>query len=220
VLDVVRAARGLSRSVGRTFAIAGHSQGGHAALFAGSLAPRWTPELRLRGVASYAPASHVLEQAELLPALKTPSSLSALATLIVQGASAANAAVRPQDLLSAPALALYPQTNRLCLDKLGLASSLGGLAPSTLLRPGADLTALESVLATMNPAVRIGAPVLMLQGLADTTVFPNFTTQLDGELRAKGTNVTYTTFPGVNHGEVVVAGNPAATAFLTSRLGG
>lgn len=45
VLDIVRAARRRYRSIGRTMLIGGHSQGGHAALWAASLAHRWTPEL-------------------------------------------------------------------------------------------------------------------------------------------------------------------------------
>ena len=48
-LDIVRAARQLDPRVGKTFAIAGHSQGGHAALWAADLAPKWTPDLKLRG---------------------------------------------------------------------------------------------------------------------------------------------------------------------------
>ena len=46
--------------------IAGHSQGGHAALWATSLAKKYTPELKLRGTLALAPASHIGEQASLL----------------------------------------------------------------------------------------------------------------------------------------------------------
>jgi acetyl esterase/lipase len=59
VVDIVRATRQLDRRLARRYVIAGHSQGGHAALFAAALAPKRAPELRLRGVAAYAPASHL-----------------------------------------------------------------------------------------------------------------------------------------------------------------
>src|SRR3954452_3215970 len=49
VLDMVRAARKLNPGIGTKLLIAGHSQGGQAALFAASLAPKWTPELKLTG---------------------------------------------------------------------------------------------------------------------------------------------------------------------------
>src|SRR3954453_7971858 len=66
VLDMVRAARKLDGSIGKRVVIAGHSQGGQSALFAGSLAKKWTPELTLRGTLAFAPVSHLSEQGSLL----------------------------------------------------------------------------------------------------------------------------------------------------------
>ncbi len=62
MLDSVRAARNLpdSDTSGR-FAVWGHSQGGHAALFAGELAALYAPELKLVGIAASAPATYLLE---------------------------------------------------------------------------------------------------------------------------------------------------------------
>ncbi len=74
VLDIARASRQVDHRVGRKLVIAGHSQGGHAALFAAALAPRWTPDLKFRGVATFAPASHLDEQADALPSLTAPES--------------------------------------------------------------------------------------------------------------------------------------------------
>ena len=62
VLDAVRAARALEPRLSKRFVIAGHSQGGHAALFAASLAKKWVPELQLRGTVAFAPASHLEHQ--------------------------------------------------------------------------------------------------------------------------------------------------------------
>ena len=42
--------------------------------------------------------------------------------------------------------------------------------------------------------------MLIEQGTADTTVFPNFTDQLVTELKANGVKVTYKTYAGVDHG--------------------
>src|SRR5262249_4900696 len=55
VLDAARAARQLPTGAGKRVLIAGHSQGGHAALFAGEIANEYAPELRVLGVASGAP---------------------------------------------------------------------------------------------------------------------------------------------------------------------
>ena len=77
MLDVVRAARKVDGSLGKRYAIAGHSQGGHAALWASSLASSWAPELKLRGTVAFAPASHLGEQADLLRASTARSAASA-----------------------------------------------------------------------------------------------------------------------------------------------
>jgi acetyl esterase/lipase len=58
VLDSVRAAQQIpGTGAGQAFAVWGHSQGGHASLYAGLLASQYAPELRLVGVAAAAPAT-------------------------------------------------------------------------------------------------------------------------------------------------------------------
>ncbi|HET6548869.1 MAG TPA: alpha/beta fold hydrolase, partial [Solirubrobacter sp.] len=201
VLDMVRAARKLDRHLSRNVVIAGHSQGGQAALFAASLAPKWTPELKVRGTVAFAPVSHLGEQGALLRALTTPSNLSALAALIVRGIDIANPQLGIQGLLTDQAKLLYPQLDTKCLSDLAKPDSFGALAPANLFRPDADLA---PVIAALNAdddpeTLKIRGPVRIEQGKADTTVFPNFTDQLVGELRAK---VSYKTYAGVDHGGV------------------
>lgn len=58
VVNAVRAARQFPGAMaGRQYGVFGHSQGGHAALWAGTLAPDYAPELTLVGVAGAAPAA-------------------------------------------------------------------------------------------------------------------------------------------------------------------
>ncbi len=218
VLDIVRAARQLDPSIGRRFIITGVSQGGQAALFAASLAGSWTPDLRLRGAISYAPGSHLLEQKNLLPSLTSPSSLSAVAALILAGAVTTSPSLEPAEILTGPALSLYPQINRKCLASLSLPDSFGGLAPSTLIRPGADTAALDKALRAMNPAVRIDGPVMLAQGSADTTAFPVYTELLRSELEAKGDRIDYRLYPGIDHLGIVDAAEADAMAFFKRRL--
>jgi dienelactone hydrolase len=218
VLDIVQAARQLDPRISKRYLISGHSQGGHAALFAAGLAGSWQPKLKLRGTVAFAPASHILDQASLLPALTTPSSLTALATLIVNGASTQSSAINVNQILSDQVLQFYPLLQSQCLGRLGQADELGGIPPSQLERSGADLSALNPVLAAMNPAVRTAAPILIPQGESDTTVFPFLTKRLTDELTALGDQVTYKTYPGVSHVGVVTAGEPDALAFFQQML--
>ena len=62
VLDSVRAARDMPNTgASNRFAVWGHSQGGHAALYTGEVAARYAPELKLVGVAAAAPATYLVE---------------------------------------------------------------------------------------------------------------------------------------------------------------
>jgi predicted esterase len=217
VVDIVAAARQLA-PLSKKYLIGGHSQGGQSALFAAGLAQQWGKGLKLKGTLAYAPASHILEQAELLPALTTPSGLSALAAMIFSGAASQSSAIDVDALLNPPAVALYPQVDQVCLPELAAPTSFGGIAPSELLRDGADLTPLYAELTKMNPAVTTNQPILLLQGEDDTTVFPFFTADLNNELVALGNQVTYTTYPGVDHGEIPAAAETEALQFMQSRL--
>jgi predicted esterase len=218
VVDIVAAARQLDPNISKRYLISGHSQGGHAALFAAGLASSWQPKLKLRGTVAFAPASHLLDQASLLPALTSPSGLTALATLILDGASTQSSAININAILSDEVLPFYPLLQSQCLGRLGQSDELGGIAPSHLERSGADLSALNPVLAAMNPAVRTAAPILIPQGESDTTVFPVFTNQLKDELIGLGDQVTYKTYPGTDHVGVVSAAEADALAFFEQML--
>ena len=218
VLDIVAAARQLNPEIGKRYLIAGHSQGGHAALFAAGMADRWAPSLKHAGTLAYAPASHILQQAQALPAFTSPSGLSGLAAMIIRGAASQTKSIVISQLLSDEALALYPQVDEVCLAELIESDSFGGIAPADLERPGADLGPLYGVLEQQNPAVTTDEPVLVLQGEADTTVFPSFTDSLVSELEALGDTVTYTKYPGVAHAGIPAAAEAEALAFMEQLL--
>ncbi|HSD25193.1 MAG TPA: alpha/beta fold hydrolase [Solirubrobacterales bacterium] len=218
VLDIVQAARELDPRIGKRYLISGHSQGGHAALFAAGEAKKYLPKLRLRGTVAFAPASHILEQSKLLSNLTTQSGLTALAAMILDGASTQSSQIDVNRLLSDRALSLYPLLQQQCLARLGASDEYGGMPPSELERSGADLSALDPVLAAMNPLVRSRAPIQIEQGEADTTVFKIYTDQLKNELIAAGNQITYRTYPGVNHVGVVTTGEPDALTFFQQML--
>jgi pimeloyl-ACP methyl ester carboxylesterase len=222
VLDAVLAARQAEPKLSRDVVIAGHSQGGQAALFAASLAPKWTPSLKIRGTVAFAPVSHLGEQGAVLRSVTTLG-LTPLAALIIRGIDVANPSLSISSLLSPEATALYAQTDTKCLPALGKPDSFGALAPSQLFKPDADLAPVLAKLATNDPeALAIKTPVLIEQGKADTTVFPVFTDQLDQEYAQRGVKLTYKTYDGLDHGKVVSAAKPQAdaTAYIKKRFGG
>jgi pimeloyl-ACP methyl ester carboxylesterase len=220
VLDIVRAARKLDRHLSNRVIIAGHSQGGHAALWAAALAKGWTPELKVAGTAAFAPASHVGEQGRLIAQLSSPSSITALAALILRGADSADPSLHvATSLLSDQAAALYPLTLTKCLPELSAVNVFAGIAPKDALKPDANLDPLVAFLDANDPeTLKISTPIEILQGTADTTVFPTFTDQLVTALQGNGANVTYKTYDGISHGAIVNAGDTDALAFARAQL--
>ena len=220
VLDIVRAARRLDRRIGRRVIIAGHSQGGQAALFAAALAPKWTPELSVRGTVAFAPVSHLSDQLPLTRALTSPSPLTALATMIVRGVDIVDPSLKIPSLLGDRIKPLYPQVDRKCLTQLH--PVFDSIAPSEIFRGDADLTAFAAALNRLDDpeVLKIKGQVRIEQGSADTTVLPPFTDQLAQRLSKSGTKLSYKKWDGVNHGGAVTDPKPSgdATAFIRSRL--
>ena len=176
------------------------------------------PNLKLHGTMAYAPASHIADQISLLPALTSPNPLSALAVSILAGASTANPRIVPDEILNPEPLALYPEVEEKCLGELGQTDSLGGIPPSELIQDDANLAPLVKVLTKNNPAVETSAPILVLQGTADTTVFPAYTDMLVQELNDKGNDVQYAVVPGATHNSIVADGKSESDEFLDANL--
>ena len=220
VLDAVRAARALEPRLSKRFVIAGHSQGGHAALFAASLAKKWVPELQLRGTVAFAPASHL--EPQFRATVGIPNALGGLGAIVALGLRAADTvepALGVPALLTQRAAAVYPQTLVECYDALSGAGSFGGVPLNEILRTDVDLNPLFAAVRESDPEhLKVRTPVRIEQGDADETVFAVFTTQLVDQYRAGGAKVTYKVYPGVGHGEVVIAGAKSSTAWIRGRL--
>ena len=220
-LDIVRAARELDPRLSKTTIISGHSQGGHAALFAAALAPKWTPDLKVRGTVAFAPASHLDDQIPLTTVLTAPGGgLSGEIALIGRGILTASPAFDLATVLSDQANALFPQTLTQCLPELSVPTSFGGLSPKAIFKDGADFAPLAKLLDVQDPShLKITTPLRIDQGSADATVIPLFTDQLATELTKNGNkNITYTKYSGVDHGAIVTAAASDATAWIAKRL--
>jgi pimeloyl-ACP methyl ester carboxylesterase len=219
VLDIVRAARQLDPQLSDRVIISGHSQGGHAALWAASLVKRYTPEIKLRGVLAFAPASHIATEAGFLKSVST-TSLTGLAAMIFRGLDVGYPSLHISALLTPHAVALYPQTLTRCLGQLDEPDSFGGLPLNQLVKPTADISAAVKALQKNDPGeLKIGAPVLLEQGSSDTTVFPAFTAALAKSLTGVGDMVTEHTYAGATHGTVLTAAQADQAAFVKRRFG-
>ena len=218
VVEIMLAAHQLYPALSKDYLIGGHSQGGHGGLFAGSLAPKLAPKLNLKGVFVYAPASHLWEQGQAIGSLGAGfEGLSGVAIMIMYSA-AREAGVEPSTLVTAEIAAKLGLIEEACSAQL--AQALGTVQPKDLLKPGVTTASIDAALKAMNPNVKIKAPVLILQGLGDSTVFPAFTQALVNELKQSSDKVDYKTFAGLSHSGVVTdaAVKNAVSAWIQARL--
>jgi len=222
VLDSVRAARRLSGAQATNrFAVWGHSQGGHAALFSGELAPEYAPELKLVGIAAAAPATNLVDLFKAQKNSIAGDSLTAMALL--SWARTYNLPLR--DLLEDGVETRFEQVAESCLQSISQM-----LKTLSLARPlkenflKADPTSLPEWRALMernSPGHRpIKVPVFISQGTADKTVNPSLTVRYAKALCARGTPVTIKMLKGTSHSFVAEQSAYAAVTWIDKRFAG
>lgn len=202
VLDSVRAARNLPHTgASNRFAVWGHSQGGHAALYTGQLAASYAPELKLVGVAAAAPATYL---AELFDADRnTPAGKELTAMTIYSWSKLYNT---PASTLVEPgAMRPFERMAHDCIESLpefkAITDAEKPLEGMKFLK--ADPTETEpwrGIMLKNTPGqAPAGAPVFLAQGTADTTVPPEITKRFGEALCKQGTRVHFILLNGVSH---------------------
>jgi pimeloyl-ACP methyl ester carboxylesterase len=207
VLDAARVAGELDVGASDRVALWGHSQGGHAALFAAELADTYAPELDVQAVAVAAPA---VDLAGLLDADIGDISGVTIAAYAFDAYASVYGETRGAELdeiLTPEAVAAVPSMAELCLfgqnDELHEIGRplVGGFLAADLstTEPWADL------LAENTPGTeRLDMPLYVAQGATDTLVRPELTAAFVAQQQALGTNVTSQVVPDTGHALVAV----------------
>ena len=214
VLDVARAARGLDAAgAGGRVVLAGHSEGGHAVLWAAELAGAYAPELQVLGVAASAPG------AELATTLKTatdrPTTVTSGAMYIVVAWS--DAYRLPLDVLTPAGRKAVDRVRSTCLEELAkdpeqVAVRLGDLLTTP---PWPALLARNTPGHTATPA-----PILLAQGADDDRVTPAATRALVRRLCRVGDTVELRTWRDTGHFDIPKVAAADVLAWTGDRLAG
>lgn len=206
VLDAVRAAHDVLDLSPKTL-LMGHSQGGHAVLWAGIEAPTYSPELSVVGVAATAPASD-------LYGLMTTIRGTLAGTLVTMYLQHAWPQIYPtaglgQELREGVG-GVIDQTSRLCLtgseaaEAYGLARTVVG----NVVDDRAYYGEFGRLLRANSPTARIDAPVLVAQGLADVLIPPSVQEAWVAERCASGQAIDYREYAAQTHTSLVLPASP------------
>jgi alpha-beta hydrolase superfamily lysophospholipase len=224
MLDSVRAAGRLDSGAGRTVALWGHSQGGHAALFAGQVAPEYAPELDVVGIAAAAPAT---ELAELLRRDVGGLSGNVLASMALVSWSEvyADRGVTLDAVVEPAAVPLVELIAGRCIESA--AQDLIDVPDAEILRMGfldADPWSIppwDALLAENTPgATAVDVPVFVAQGTADTVVWPGVTASWIADQCRAGVIVDERLYQGRTHPEIAAASAADVRSWIADRFEG
>jgi pimeloyl-ACP methyl ester carboxylesterase len=207
-LDAIRAVRQMKDlRLGDGAVVWGHSQGGHAALWTGILAPAYAPELKLLGVAAVAPASDLRP---LLEAVQGTTVGRIMSSFVLRSYSEAYADVSFDAYVGAPTRWLARDMSGRCLaGREALFSVAEALATGGSIFETAPTSGpLGERLAQNTPARPLPQPLLIAQGLADDLVRPEIQAGFVQRLCRAGQTLEYRTYAGRDHLSVLTPDSP------------
>ena len=214
-LDSIRAVRELHDvSTTNNVVVWGHSQGGHAALWAAILSASYAPDVHVAGVAALAPATD-------LPVLVERSQETTigkiLSSYIVMAYSAAYEDVVPSKTLRFGTWLLAKDISRRCLDGASATplATEASLLSRSIFENSPTLGALGKRLTENIPYGRIDVPVLIAQGLDDDLVLPSVQQAFVRRACAKDPTVSYYTYAGRDHVSLLASDSPLIADLMT-----
>jgi len=217
-VDIVRAVRNIAAAhAGKRWVVVGHSQGGHASLSTGELAPAYAPELDLVGTVAIAPAAELTStipgEADIVPDIVT--------TIAMYGQAADNPDVRLDKYLTPAAQKVAPLMASSCLDQVqgflvGVATAPGSKIFNLRLR---DDPAGRRLLAANEVGTRkFRAPLLVVGGGKDALVVPGRIDALMKRLCGHGDTVQRIVLPDADHGSEPSAAVSQIKAWVEARF--
>ena len=228
--DVLNAARAAFRldpdSLDRSnVGVIGHSQGGHAALSAAYLAPQYAPDLSIKGAVAISPA--IFPPAPMLEKFITASPnsttdgyfLGFISYVVDSWAANYPDQVNPEDVFTPKGVQALEVGRSKCLD--GTAKAFTGVKKEFVKPAIANVDRILAVAQENFPIYeKYSYPLLIQQGLEDTTVVPGVNVAAARTFCLQGSNVKLQTYPGDVHSSVLFTGQPDAIAWLNDRFAG
>lgn len=220
-IDIVRAAEQLpSVDVSKNYVVWGHSQGGQTAMYAHNIAPKYAPELTLKGVVAGAPPS----QFDLIyDYLKT----SKYRYYLLMSAGGLNAAygdkAAPLDKVLTPeGIALLDELDKGCSDYLSKTLGAVSIDETNLANPF-DVPEWKKLFLANDPKNFTSTndiPLLIIHGGADEQI-PTVSSQLlTTKLCGLGQGMQRWVYPGQSHSGVIATSATDMVDWMKARFAG
>jgi len=218
VLDAARAARNLVGAAASTrVLIFGHSQGGHAALFAGQLASTYAKDLQIKGVVAAAPVGSLTDLLPASPpAQELPSQPYAAMAAIVW--SEIYPDIRLNEVLTPAGADLQGIVTEKCSPATATAASTFS-ADQLFQASWSTAAGMSAAIAENSPGSNpLPMPVLLVQGLGDEIVTPASTDAVDARLCEHHDQVQYNSYPGNGHSSVLLEAEGDIVRWIDDRF--
>lgn len=221
VLDIVRAGRQLDDALSARVLVAGHSQGGHAALWAASMAPAYTSELELVGTVAYAPASHLSVIVDVVLDGDAPVPVGMIG-MVLRGLDERYPGEIPvDDILTDRGQELYERTLDTCLTELVDLAEFADLDVAELGDLGSHAPLIKAKLNANDPSFpAIGGPILVVQGTDDDTVPMILSDSLVSFYEQRELDVEYDIVDGADHINILTRPSADVLAFMGGAFSG
>lgn len=220
VLNSVRAARNLAGTdTDNVYAIWGHSQGGHSALFSSSNAQNYLPEFKLVGTVASAPAAQ-------LKSLFNQQANTAAAWIIgpeVMVSWPSNySSLKVEEILTKPGLSNYDSISSQCVK----AAAIDGIIREKLGQKFFNDSFFtndqwQSVIDQQTaPVLNPKQPLMVAESLTDNVVLPNTTAQYIQRACNANSNLTSLWLTNVGHIDLQTVISPSVINWLGDRFEG
>lgn len=220
VLNSIRAAQQISdTAAGNRYAVWGHSQGGHSALWSAVLAPSYAPELELVAASAAAPA------AEIAP-LMHEQYAGVIGWVIGSEIFVSWPSAYPEldiaEVATSKGAKTYKKLATDCMSEAAADAEIRNAAGEKLFT--ADPTTVPSwydvALSETPPPLSPGTPLIVAQGLSDEIVLPDTTAALTQSYCSAGSNLTTVWLGDTSHEKSASVSGPFVTTWLQERFAG
>lgn len=224
VRDTVNSIRALQSipesAVGNDFAVFGHSQGGHTALWTGHLSEQFAPELNLVGVVAVAPAA---ELTTILDRQWDTVVGWVIGSEVMRSWPVAYPALPVDSLLTHAAQKNYERMAVACIRNAAIE---GEIRQNTfnedffVENPASNPLWAQALSDQTPPPYPAVLPLMLVQGTADQVVLAGPNADLQESWCASGSTINALWLGGVDHTQAPFIAGPSVAAWIADRFAG